>query len=650
MVSNPLISASTLLNDTGPLAETIPGYQVRAAQIRLAELVENALDQQSVLIAEAGTGTGKTFAYLLPALLSGKKVLVSTGTKNLQDQLFLRDMPVLRQAMTIKAKTALLKGRANYLCLYRLQANAIDARFISKEMVAHYQFIQEWAKQTQFGDIAELTAIPEDAEVWPTVTSTADNCLNTDCPHYNDCFLVKARRQAQEADVVVINHHLFFADLALREEGFAELLPAFEAVIFDEAHQIPDIAGQFFGRQISSRQLMDFINDTVAEAHALGKDMPDLTDATTRLQYCVNDLRFEMGTQIQRAAWQTIATQKPVQKAIESVSIYLKQLCEVLETFAGRSKGLEACHERAQLLAEKFALLTSDTPNQQIHWFETFKKSFSIHHTPMSIAQTLQETIYKIPRTWIFTSATLAVEKSFSHFQQEMGLTEATTEQLASPFDYEKQTLMYLPRGLPDNKSKAFVDDIIQKAIPVIKACGGRTFFLFTSHAALQYAASILAEELDFPLFVQGERAKGQLINDFVIHGNAVLLGTNSFWEGVDVRGKALSCVIIDKLPFASPGDPILKARIDALRQQGKEPFNDYQLPSAIIQLRQGIGRLIRDVDDKGIIMICDPRLSGRAYGENFIKSFPKMPITRDAKRVLEFIESLALDSEAATT
>lgn len=647
MVLNPQSKTSSyLLSNEGPLAKAIPGFNPRESQIELAAAVEDTLDANKVLIAEAGTGTGKTFAYLIPALMSGEKVVISTGTKNLQDQLFLRDLPVIRQHLPLKVRIALLKGRGNYLCQHRLMSNEIDRQFVSKEMVAEYQHIQTWADRTRFGDIAELDNIPDDSPVLPLVTSNADNCIGAECNYYDECFLVKARRRAQEADVIVINHHLFFSDCAIKDKGFGELLPEYNAIIFDEAHLLAEIAGQYFGTHCSSRQFNELVSDIHTAASEIANDMPDLIAEMNELKLRLHDVRLHFGSDPKRGSWTDLTRNVLLQRSIEQLHLQIEKVTEQLEIFSGRSQSLENCHERVQQLHLNLKLLTQPAPADQIHWYETYRKSFAIHHTPMNIAKIFKELVYRTQRSWIFTSATLTVANQFDHFIRTMGLYQSETLQLDSPFDYQKQALLYCPRHMPEPNHRDFLTTLLSRAIPLIEACQGRTFFLFTSHRALQAAAEILQENISYPILVQGTRSKTQLLQDFTQIKHAVLLGTYSFWEGVDVRGETLSCVIIDKLPFASPADPILKARMHAMKQQNQDPFYQYQLPHSVISMRQGIGRLIRDGSDKGVIMIADPRLTTRRYGQAFIESFPNIPITRDPQQVLSFIDSLALASE----
>ncbi|MBB72791.1 MAG: helicase [Legionellales bacterium] len=625
--------------DDGPLAKHIEGFKVRAPQLTLSESIETAIKEQQALIAEAGTGTGKTFAYLVPALLSGKKVIISTGTKTLQDQLFKRDLPIIRDALGLPIKVSLLKGRSNYLCLHRLSGEGIEHYQLDKATLNDLQEVRRKAGRTQHGDIAELTSIPEDAKVWPIVTSTNDNCLGADCPAYNDCYLVKARRQAMDADVVVVNHHLFFADMSLKEDKFGELLPKAEVIILDEAHQLGDVASKFLGQTLTSRRITELLNDTEVEAITSADGDKQLLQAIDRLRTALAELRLQMGEMSQRAPWDRLKGKSAWLEAKEHFESEWLFLVGILEKLASRAKGLENCWERATELLQTFKQLTANTPEQQIHWYETFSKSFSLNFTPLSVAEPFNDYRAEQEAAWIFTSATLAVGDDFSHFSDNLGIDDAKTVKLDSPFDFARQGIFYVPRDLPDPNNPAYNDAVLAAALPVLRLTGGRAFFLFTSFKALHHAAEVLASERSFELFIQGDQPKSQLLAAFRQSKRGVLLGTSSFWEGVDVRGEALSCVIIDKLPFATPDDPILKARASALRQQGKIPFLHYHLPNSIIALKQGAGRLIRDVEDRGILMICDPRLVAKDYGRSFIQSLPPMTRTRDFAKVRQFFE-----------
>ena len=623
----------------GPLAERLPGFQPRAEQIRMAEAVEAAIADRAVLVAEAGTGTGKTFAYLVPALASGHKVIVSTGTKTLQDQLFQKDLPLVRAAVGRPVRLALLKGRANYLCLQRMEQNAADGRFESRELAHAFQQVVEWAGRTHRGDLAEISAIAADPLLRGRISSTAENCLGSDCPFFGDCFLMEARRQAQEADVVVVNHHLLMADWALKEGGFGEVLPTADVYILDEAHQLPEIASQFFGLSLSSRQLSELARDAKLAHFEEAGDMPDLLEAAETLHKAVLDFRLAMGLDNRRAAWAEIADKPEVQDAVANLGFCLEALAVALEPAAERGKALDNVCKRAENMVKTLqAFLSPDDSAESVQWYETYSQSFILRVTPLDVARQFRGHMSRRPAAWIFTSATLSVGNQFDHFRRRLGLPDdMRTLQVDSPFDYRRNALLYLPLGLPQPNSERYDAEFLKAALPVLEASRGRAFILFTSHRALRFAADWLASRIDHPLLVQGEASQAQLLERFRELGNAVLLGTSSFWEGVDVRGEALSAVLIDRLPFASPSDPVMQAKIEALNRRNGNPFVHHQLPLAVIALRQGVGRLIRDVDDRGVLMIGDNRLLTKSYGRVFLQSLPAIPITRELEDVRRF-------------
>jgi ATP-dependent DNA helicase DinG len=632
-----------LLGSTGPLAVNLPGFSPRLEQQQMAEAVATAITDREHLVVEAGTGTGKTFAYLLPALRSGLKVIISTGTRHLQDQLYGKDLPVIRKAFNLPARVALLKGRANYLCWHRLETAAGDGRKLSRIQLQELEQVRAWSGRTHSGDIAELGAVAEDSVIWPRVTSTIENCIGQECEYFQSCFVVKARRAALEADMVVINHHLLFADMVLREEGFGELLPGADAFIIDEAHQLPEVASLFFGTTLSSHQLRDLARDTRTEHLREAGDMQDLPEAAEQLEQLVPRLRLALGQTERRSPWAEVAQSGELQDLLQQLATLLRQLDEWLEYAAERGKGLESCRQRARLLLQRLEILQVHATGEYIHWFETQRTAFRLNLTPLNIAPAFRACLEGLASAWVFTSATLAIgNNNFSHFTGQLGLDGARLLQLESPFDYRNNALLYLPDDMPDPNHPAYVDAVVECARNVLAASRGRAFLLFTSHAALQAAAAQLRDTLSYPLLVQGEAPRRELLARFRDLGNAVLLGTSSFWEGVDVRGEALSCVIIDKLPFGSPGDPVLQARIEALRSQGANPFMQYQLPAAVIALKQGIGRLIRDGSDRGVLVVCDPRLRTRSYGRIFLGSLPAMPRTHSINEVAAFFTAPA--------
>ena len=613
----------------------------------MAERIEAAIAVNRALVAEAGTGTGKTFAYLVPALLSGGKVIISTGTKTLQDQLFNRDLPTVRDALGVPATIALLKGRANYVCPYHLERAQSEGRFLNREEAGHIRTIARFAKATRTGDKAELSAVPEDSGAWAQATSTRENCLGQDCPHYKSCFVIAARREAMTADVVVVNHHLFFADVMLRDDGLGELLPACNTVIFDEAHQLPDVAGLFFGEAVSMAQIGELGRDTKLEAIAGAKDYAPLQDACRSIEKAAKDFRLAFhrdGVRLSEAQWQDHP------QAIEALAALEHELADFLkhlESQAERSEGLANCRLRALELALRIKRWqTPPKPEDEdetfVRWADVTSYSVTLNLTPLSVASIFQRQMEGHPRAWIFTSATLAVGNDFGHYRGELGLTEADAGLWGSPFDYGNCALLYSPQQMPDPNSPFYHEAVMEAAWPAIKASHGRAFVLCTSLRAMRRIHELLKERLeresiDLPLLLQGEGSKTELLERFRFLGNAILVASQSFWEGVDVRGEALSLVVIDKLPFAPPDDPVLSARIDHMKRQGRNAFFEYQLPRAVINMKQGAGRLIRDETDRGVLMVCDPRLVGKPYGKRIWLSLPPMKRTREIADVEAF-------------
>lgn len=618
----------------GPLAQTIAGYKTRQQQLEMALAIEEAIKNNQQLIAEAGTGTGKTFAYLVPALLSGGKVIVSTGTKTLQDQLFSRDLPAVRDALKVPVTVAMLKGRANYVCHFHLERSANEGRFISREDANYVHVIRNFVENSSTGDKSELVEVPENATIWPAVTSTRDNCIGQECSYYKDCFVMEARKRALAADVVVVNHHLFFADVMLRDEGVSELLPSANTVIFDEAHQLPEVAGLFFGEDVSTSQLMELARDSEAEYVTTAKDCPALQEAAKKLEKAVRDFRLIFAYEGSRMPVQKALALKGFDDNYAEMQAKLKELSAVLETQAARDPALENCWQRAMALEVQLQRWQKADNENLVRWVEVFTQSVQLHATPLSVAEGFSKQLNAQPRAWIFASATLAVKSDFGHYIHQMGLGNAATGHWDSPFDYDKQALFYVPPDMPDPNSPSYIASVAAVALPVLQASGGRAFVLCTSLRAMREIHALLKEAfsqngMEYPLMMQGESSRSELLERFRKLGNAVLVGSQSFWEGVDVRGEALSCVIIDKLPFAPPDDPVLSARIDKMNQEGKNAFMEYQLPYAVITLKQGAGRLIRDETDRGVLMICDPRLITKPYGRRIWQSLPPFKRTR---------------------
>ncbi len=636
-----------LFSAEGTLASGIAGFRPRRSQTDMAKSVADAIATQGTLIAEAGTGTGKTFAYLVPALLWGGKVIVSTGTKNLQDQLFLRDIPVVRKALNAPVTVALLKGRANYLCHFHLERTLQNGRLTARDDVDYLREISRFIKTTSTGDKAELSRVPESALVWNLVTSTRDNCLGNECAHYQDCFVMKARKEAQQADVVVVNHHLFFADLALKDTGVAELLPTANTVIFDEAHQLPETATLFFGETVSTSQVMELCRDVLAEGLTHARDGADWGALVASVEKAARDLRLAFPAEGTKLAFPQIAPSSPFFPALSHLKAMLANLAEILAGQAERAETIEQCRARTVEIRQRFDAWAPPEDEAEragkVLWVEAYSQSLQLHTTPLSIAPIFAKQREGVPRAWIFTSATLAVKNDFSHYSAQMGLQDAPARTWPSPFDYPSQALLYVPTSLPEPNSIGYTDAVIDAALPVIEASGGRAFLLCTTLRAVKRAAERLREEferrqLPWPLLVQGELGRTELLDQFRAAGNAVLIGSQSFWEGVDVRGDALSVVIIDKLPFAPPDDPVLAARIADMEKRGLNGFMHHQLPEAIINLKQGAGRLIRDEADRGVLMICDPRLISKPYGRRIWQSLPPFSRSRELATVQNFL------------
>lgn len=633
---------ASVFSATGALAQVVPGFRARTGQLEMAGEIKKVIQNQRFIVAEAGTGTGKTFAYLVPALLSGGKVIISTGTKTLQDQLFNRDIPVVRNALKVPVTVALLKGRANYVCHHHLERAKFDGRLPSRDDVMHLARIDSFARISTTGDRADCAEVPEHASVWPLVTSTRDNCLGSQCEHFDKCFVMKARKQALESDVVVVNHHLFFADLVLREESVAELLPACNTVIFDEAHQLPETASLFFGQSVSTTQIVELARDARIEGATSAKDFAALPEAANAVEKAARDLRLAFDESGLRMPASAIRPRRVINEALAEATGKLEALAETLHSQAGRSEGLQKCFERADALRAQLAGWSADSDATLVRWVEVFHQSVQFNATPLSIAEIFRKQVEAQARAWVFTSATLSVNGDFSHYVNELGLQEAQTASWPSPFDFDRQGLLYVPQGLPEPNTPDYTRAVVEAALPAIGASRGRAFLLFTSLRALREARELLAEAFkkrgwDYPLLVQGEGSRSELLQRFRDLGNAVLIGSQSFWEGVDVRGEALSLVVIDKLPFAPPDDPVLAARIEKINAEGRNAFMEYQLPRAVISLKQGAGRLIRDETDRGVLMICDPRLISKSYGKRIWRSLPPMKRSREVADVEAF-------------
>ncbi|QBQ97788.1 ATP-dependent DNA helicase [Paraburkholderia pallida] len=723
MANAPALSAQRgaeleeLFAANGLLAREIDGYRPRAAQIEMARAVAAAMEAaaqalpepamfeaqarparrlergapapaqdtaeqaahaasesgDNTLIVEAGTGTGKTYAYLVPAMLWGGKVIVSTGTKHLQDQLFGRDIPTVRDALAVPVSVAMLKGRSNYLCHYYLQRTADNGRLPSRQETAYLQEIVRFAKITRSGDKAELASVPETAAVWSMVTSTRDNCLGQECPHYKDCFVMQARREAQQADIVVVNHHLFFADIMLRDTGMAELLPSANTIIFDEAHQLPETATLFFGETLSTAQFLELARDCVAEGLSHARDAVEWVKLGAALERAARDVRLAFKEDSLRVSITQLPEDHPLFDSLDALQTELGALATALAGQAERAESLGTCLRRARELqgvlsgwtvpgaspdapsrdaraaadagqsdGQGHAATEPGADDEKVRWVEVFSHTVQLHETPLSVAPIFAKQRAGVPRTWIFTSATLSVRGDFTHYAAQMGLSARRSMTLPSPFDYPQQGLLYVPRNMPQPSSPQFTDAVFDAALPAIEASGGGVFMLCTTLRAVDKIATRLRDTIEArgwntPLLVQGDASRTELLERFRAYGNAILVGSQSFWEGVDVRGDALSLVVIDKLPFAPPDDPVLAARLDALTKKGLSPFAVHQLPQAVITLKQGAGRLIRAETDRGVLMICDTRLVDKPYGRRIWQSLPPFKRTREIEVVQEF-------------
>jgi ATP-dependent DNA helicase DinG len=635
-----MVTLAEVFNPSGGLLSRIPGYTYREAQQQMAELVWRAINEFEHAALEAGTGIGKTYAYLIPVLLSGRRAIISTGTLTLQDQLFGRDLPSLGKVLGRPVTVALLKGRNNYLCWHRLEAVRHEGRN-DAELQGTLDALSVWGRTSSSGDLTELDDFEERHSLRGAVTSTVDNCLGNRCDHYERCFVLEARRRAQAAQVVIVNHHLLLADLALKEAGFGELLPGADTVVVDEAHQLPETAQQFFGISVSSRELEWLLRDVHAESRSAPAEH-DLHALMSDFSRALAAARARAGAAQMRVSWQ--AVQPALASALAALAPALAAFAEVLGRVEGAGAGLQRCRERADAAAATLQrILEDDDASEGLRWLALSPRSFAVHWTPIDVGAALAARIADQGGTWVFTSATLALGDDFSHFLTRVGIDANIQRALPSPFDYSRNARLYLPEGMPAPSDPDFTAAFMQTVWPLVESAGGGAFLLFTSYRALQAAQQWLAPRTaPGPVFVQGEGSRSALLEQFRAAGNAILLGTGSFWQGVDVRGPALRLVAIDKLPFAVPSDPLVQARIEAIRRSGGDAFNAFQLPQAALALKQGVGRLIRDFEDRGLIVIGDPRMRSRGYGRVFIKSLPPIPLVEDPAEAEAFAAGLS--------
>lgn len=632
-------SCANLLDVDGPFTDALSGFAPRDAQIKMAEAVEKTLAGGHSLVVEAGTGIGKTLAYLVPALRNGERVIISTGTKTLQDQLFFRDIPLVVEALGISVRTALLKGRANYLCLHRMVIARTEGRLPSRDAVTELESVVDWSARTTDGDLSISGVISEESGLLPLVTSTTDNCLGSECPNFDDCFVAGARREAQDADVVVVNHHLLFADMAIKQSGFGEVLPGASAFIVDEAHQAPETATRFFSVSISAKQVNDLCRDFLAESAQVSGAMGILREPLADCLQKLREIQLVISERMpERGSWHELVNDEPVRSALQQLDQAIVSLAAAVEKLAGGARGMDGCIERLKELQNRLDRFDSHQTGEEVRWFEKRGRGFALHITPLEVSTAFSNFREMSDASWVFTSATLSVGGDFTHFTSQMGLEEAATLQLDSPFDYPNNALLWLPDDLPEPRDAEFVPALLDRVVPLLEASNGRAFLLFTSHRSLRRAAELLVDRVTFPLFVQGEQPRSLLLEQFRESGEGVLLGSSSFWEGVDVMGDALSLVVIDKLPFAAPDDPVMEARSDSLRRGGGNPFTQLYLPQAVISLKQGAGRLIRDVNDRGVLVICDPRIQTKSYGGVFRESLPPMRKAENQSEVENFL------------
>lgn len=626
-------SLATLFGADGALAGALPAFRPREGQLGLAETIDRCLDSGQDLVAEAATGTGKTLAYLVPVLLRGERTIISTGTLNLQDQLFRRDLPLALKALGVERKIALLKGRANYLCLHRLERHISEPELF-EDVMDELRTVQRWARHTNSGEISEIDDIPASSRVWPLVTSTQDNCLGSDCPFLSDCHLVHARRRAQEADIVVVNHHLLFADMALKHTGFGEVLPGAETVVIDEAHQVPDTAMRFFSRGLSAWQVRELTRDTLAASAGAAGSLKLLQAPVANLRAAL-DQAVSAGVEL--PARGEYSALRNCLKEFHVLLRALNELVRALDPLAERTRDLANCAERAVSLHDGLHAFLEGREGY-VRWFSSRRGRFQLNLTPLDVAAPLTELRERVPATWVMTSATLAVNGRFEHFTRRLGLQSAEELVVESPFDYPNQTRLWIPENLPEPRDPAHTERLLEEVMPLLRSAGGRAFLLFTAHRALQRAAQWLRAHSDFKLLIQEDAPRHILLERFRTTPESLLLGAASFWEGVDVPGQALSIVVIDKLPFAAPDDPVLEATLKAVREAGENPFTTVQLPQAVLALKQGAGRLIRQWDDFGALVLGDPRIVHKPYGRLFLKSLPPMTRAHSAAEAAEFI------------
>ena len=623
---------------TGRLARVLPGYEERPAQQRLADAVAGVLHQGGVLMAEAGTGTGKTLAYLLPAVELGRRVVVSTGTKNLQEQLLHKDLPLLARALGRDLSVAVMKGRGNYLCLLRYRSFGQAGSFRRLEEIPVFRAVEEWAPRTGSGDRAEIADLPDTVDFWREISASSENCIGQSCPEFEACWVTRMRQEALAADIVVVNHHLLCADLAVKDGSFGEVIPEYDTVILDEAHLLEDVATQYFGTQVSSHKFDDLCRDVERELRAARLDAREVLAEVESLRARADRLFRVLSLGRGRRLGPGWMGPQEAEEA-SALASRLEGMRTAILAVRERPEPLTGLAGRAQALAAETAFVLRADDDTHVYFVETRGRGVFLRATPIDVSERLRELLFDRVRAAVLTSATLAVDGGFSYLKDRLGLPSTEELLLPSPFDFARQAVLYVPRRMPDPRAPQFVERAAQEIARLLAISRGRAFVLFTSYAHMNAVAERLAGEVPYPILLQGEAPKAVLLDMFRRTPGAVLLATASFWQGVDVVGEQLSCVIIDKLPFASPSDPVVSARIDRLRNRGGNPFSDYQVPVAILMLKQGLGRLIRSSADRGILAVLDSRLVEKPYGRRFLASLPPAELVHDLADVQRWSE-----------
>lgn len=625
----------------GRLASVFPSYEERISQQQLCLAIAETITNGGILLAEAGTGTGKTVAYLVPAIAAGKRVVISTGTKNLQDQLVEKDIPLVAEALGRDVNVALMKGRGNYLCRLRFASFQTSGQFQKMDEIPLFRIVEDWSQETVTGDRAEIDGLPDSVHFWREIAATSENCIGQKCAEYQRCFVTEMRKRGAEADIIVVNHHLLVADLAIRENDYGEVIPAYDVLILDEAHTLEAAATQHFGAQVSWNRTEELCRDVERELAAARMNSPEVlaevANLRNRAERFFKLLSREAGRRL-RAKWVTSALEQDA----SAFALRLEGLKTALAVLPDRPEPLRALEGRAMELRDHLLFILKAEDHTHVYFAEARGRNVSLRATPIDVSRILKEKLFDQLFGAVLTSATLTVDKNFTYIRSRLGIEGEHTADLAleSPFDYSKQAVLYLPPGVPDPREGGFIDRAVDEIAQIVEITRGRAFVLFTSYANLQAAAERLASRIPYPILVQGEESRARLLQLFKKKKNPVLLATSSFWQGVDVAGDQLSAVIIDKLPFASPGEPVVAARIERINAQGGNAFSDYQVPEAVLMLKQGLGRLIRTASDRGILAILDSRLTTKGYGKRFLGSLPPARQVSTMEQVREFFEA----------